>query len=229
MLDDSSYVITSSSFHEPLFDHAAILSNGLRADEAVGKAMWVFKEAGIRPAFFLLDDKRFGKTRSALESAGFAPSGSLDVMVASASHFERRSGVVMEEVGQDVGPWVDAYVASFYDDDAPLSDVRSAVQIAAKDRDVSLMLAKRGKEVVGELALFRRGRLLGAYCVGTIPRHRRSGVASAMLAHAQGLAEGQHLSLVLQTFSEDQLVGFYVGRGFERIYSKYVLLPARSI
>ncbi len=126
-------------------------------------------------------------------------------------------------VVSDVHEWVSAYLRSFYGDGGQEAEVEAAARRAAKDKDASLVLARRGKEVVGEMALFRHGGLLGAYCVGTVPEYRRSGVASGMLSYASGQAEEQGLTLVLQTFAEDHVEGFYLKRGFRAIYSKFVL------
>jgi GNAT superfamily N-acetyltransferase len=85
------------------------------------------------------------------------------------------------------------------------------------------LVARQGSDVVGEMALFRREGLLGAYCVGTVPERRRAGVASEMLSYASAKADEQGLALVLQTFAEDHAEPFYLKRGFKTIFRKSVL------
>jgi GNAT superfamily N-acetyltransferase len=227
MLDIASYVILSEAFQEPLFNHATILTGGRSADEAVGTAFSLFREAHVRPSFFVIDDLRYLGTMSALESAGFAAKDTMEVLAAGSTRLDEERTVEMVEVKADPGRWAEAYVRSFYGGDAPLAAVEAAVGNAAEDKDVSLILATRGGKDVGEMALFRRGGLLGAYCVGTIPEHRRSGVGGQMLSHAMQSASEQHLRLVLQTFAADGVVDFYARHGFERAYRKYVLLPGK--
>jgi GNAT superfamily N-acetyltransferase len=147
----------------------------------------------------------------------------MEVMAAAATGTGVDRSIEIIRVFDDVHEWVSAYLRSFYGDGGPEAEVERAAKRAVKDRGVSLAVARRGKEVVGEMALLRRGGLLGAYCVGTVPEHRRSGVASGMLSYASSQATEQGLTLVLQTFAGDHVEGFYLGRGFRKLYGKSVL------
>jgi GNAT superfamily N-acetyltransferase len=224
-LGEASYVILSGAFREPLFNHATILAHGRRSAEGVKAAIGLFREARTMPSFFVVDNPRYSVTRSSLEAAGFIVSDTMEVMVGRAVQLGKGRSIKMVEAKTDLRHWIDAYVRSFYDGDAPLAHVEAAVRKAAKDKDVSLLLAIREGEVAGEMALFRRGRLLGAYCVGTVPSHRRFGVATQMLSYAMNSASEQGLELVLQTFASDGAFDFYTRRGFKRAYRKYVLVP----
>jgi GNAT superfamily N-acetyltransferase len=223
MLDEASYIIISPGFKEPLFNHATILTEGPGAEIAIGEAIRRFKGSSVPPSFFIVDEPRYSRTRSLLESAGFGVVETMEVMVALPFRLGERETVDLLEVRTDLRGWVEAYVRSFYGDGAPTAEVEAAAENAAKDRDVSLVLAMRGEDTVGEMALFRRGGLLGAYCVGTVPGQRRSGVAREMLAYARKMAIKQGLNLVLQTFAGDSLVGFYGRQGFGTVYRKLIL------
>jgi GNAT superfamily N-acetyltransferase len=222
-LGEGAYVITSASFPEPLFNHATIMGGFLDVDHFLQHALGRFREAGVRPSFFVIDDPRFVPFRAKLEAAGYVPLDTMDVMAAGALEAKENGSMEIERVVSDVHEWVSAYLRSFYGDGGPEAEVEGAAKSAINDKDVSLVLARRGKEVMGEMALFCREGLLGAYCVGTVPEHRRSGVASEMLSYAAGQADDQGLTLVLQTFAEDHAAGFYLKRGFTRIYGKSVL------
>jgi GNAT superfamily N-acetyltransferase len=222
-LGEGAYVITSTSFPEPLFNHATIMNDVSDVDSIFEHALQRFREAGVRPSFFVIDDPRFLGLRSRLESAGYVALDTMEVMAAGAEEPRESGSVEVMRVVSDVHEWVSTYLRSFYGDGGPEAEVEAAAKRAAKDKDVSLVLARQGKEVVGQMALLRRGGLLGAYCVGTVPEHRRSGVASGMLSHASGQANEQGLTLVLQTFAEDHVEGFYLKRGFRRLYGKSVL------
>jgi GNAT superfamily N-acetyltransferase len=222
-LGEGAYVITSTSFPEHLFNHATIIGDVFDVDSVLEHALSRFREAGVRPSFFVIDDPRFLGLRTRLESVGYVALDTMEVMAAMAEGPKESGSVEIVRVVSDVHVWVSAYLRSFYGDGGPEAEVEAAAKRAAKDNDVSLVLARRGKEVVGEMALLRRGGLLGAYCVGTLPEHRRSGVASEMLSYASGQANEQGLTLVLQTFLEDHVEGFYLKRGFRRTYGKSVL------
>lgn len=223
MLGGDSYLMTSHAFNEPLFNHAAIFADGPFAEAQVETALEKFGEAGVRPCFFIVDDPAYSGTRSLLESEGFKVIDTMEVLKAGEPMQAERSRLSFVPANGDVASWVKAYVSSFYGSDAPVPEILSAAKNAAEDEDVFLVLAKSGTEVKGELALFRQGGLLGAYCVGTVPGFRGTGVATEMLAHARGLAATLGLSLTLQTFAGDGLVDFYLDRGFERAYTKMVL------
>ncbi len=222
-LGEGAYVITSTSFPEPLFNHATIMAGVSDVDSVLAHALSRFDEVGVRPSFFVIDDPPFLGLRNRLESAGYVTLDTMKVMAAGAGRPGESGSVEVMRVVFDVHEWVSAYLRSFYDDGGPHAEVEAAARRAAKDKDASLVLARLGNEVVGEMALFRHGGLLGAYCVGTVPEHRRSGVASGLLNYASSQANEQGLTLVLQTFAEDHVEGFYRKRDFETIYSKSVL------
>jgi N-acetylglutamate synthase-like GNAT family acetyltransferase len=222
-LGRGAYYIMSADFPEPLFNHATVFGADLDAKAVMKFALEGFRKARVPPSFFVIDDPHFAVLRSKLDRAGFLPLDRMEVMTAKARRPEQGCSVEVLQVGSNTHEWAEAYVRSFYGDGGPLSQVEATVENAIKDKAVSLMLAKRRGKVVGEMALCRSGELLGAYCVGTLPEHRRSGVASGMLNHALRTAEEQGLSLVLQTFAADDLEAFYVSRGFIRVYEKLVL------
>ena len=222
-LGEGVYVITSASFPEPLFNHATVLGEVSDVDMAIQKALGRFRDAGVRPSFFVIDDPRFVPLRIKLESAGYTTVDTMEVLAAEARHPIDNESIEIVRVVSDVHDWVSAYLRSFYGDGGPEEEVEGVAKRAVRDKDVSLVLAKRGKEVVGGMALLRRGGLLGAYCVGTLPEHRRLGVASGMLSYASNQAKEQGMTLVLQTFAEDHVEGFYLKNGFRKVYGKSVL------
>ena len=73
------------------------------------------------------------------------------------------------------------------------------------------------------MALFRTPGLIGAYCVGTVPRRRGLGIATGLLRRAREIAESEERALVLQTQSSDGLLRIYHHRGIEVKYAKSIM------
>jgi len=90
----------------------------------------------------------------------------------------------------------------------------------AEAPDVNLVLAWLKKKPAGCLALFKSQGACGVYCLSTHPDFRRMKVASTMLDLARRLAEKEGRRLILQTILSDSLEGFYLKRGFARVYTK---------
>jgi len=222
-LDKGAYTITSRVFSEPLFNHASLLKQEVDPGTFVDRAVAAFSSVGIPPSFFLIDSPAFYPLRERLAVRGFSETDTMHVLAAADLRMKAEEDIDLVVVRSDVHAWVNAYLQSFYGDEALGSPAGAAVSRAVRDEAVSLVLAKRRETVVGEMALYRRDGLLGAYCVGTLPAHRKTGVASLMLGYALSTAKGQGLTLVLQTFASDGVEGFYLKRGFKRIYQKQVL------
>ena len=136
-----------------------------------------------------------------------------------------RNDVVGVEVGRarSADVWVDAYLKAFYGELGLSPTVRKIVKPLMGSDSSTLLEAKVDGEVAGTLAAYRTDRILGVYCVGTIPGFRRRGVAGALLAHARGLALAERRTLILQTLESDGVVAFYLRRGFRVLYRKVLM------
>ena len=120
-------------------------------------------------------------------------------------------------------PWTAAYLRSFYGGEELTGVVGPIVTSLLQARDATLLEARVGGDTAGVLALFRTPGIAGVYCVGTVPEHRRHGVASSLLAKGRQIADSEGRSLVLQTLESDGALGLYLEKGFEKIYAKRVL------
>jgi len=85
-----------------------------------------------------------------------------------------------------------------------------------------------GDETAGVLAIFRTEGLAGVYCVGTVPKHRRRGVAGALLSKAEAIAGNEGRRLILQSLASDVSARFYLERGFKALYCKQLLSKENS-
>ena len=73
------------------------------------------------------------------------------------------------------------------------------------------------------VALYEKNSILGLYCLGTIPEHRKKGLAKSLLNYALNQVRDKNLDfLMLETYARDNLLKFYSDLGFEQIYEKKV-------
>jgi N-acetylglutamate synthase-like GNAT family acetyltransferase len=183
------------------------------------KASYVFVEEG-RP---------WDRLRASFASKGYAVADEMLVMeyrpaakLVSAPNPEVKVAVVgTRSRGKELQEWTRTYLQAFYGDQRLSDKVNRIMQKVVKDRKASVVLARIGKDVVGCAALYRtKGDVAGAYCIGTAPRFRGRGVATAMVRFMRELAESEERRLVLQTIASDSVEGFYLTQGFKRAYSK---------
>jgi hypothetical protein len=72
------------------------------------------------------------------------------------------------------------------------------------------------------MALYETDSILGLYCLGTVPSKRYHGTATSLIDFASCQAASKNLTLILETYEKDNLLGFYSKLGFEQVYSKIV-------
>ena len=73
------------------------------------------------------------------------------------------------------------------------------------------------------VALYEKNSILGLYCLGTIPEHRKKGLAKSLINYALNQVRDKNLDfLMLETYARDNLVKFYSDLDFEQIYEKKV-------
>ncbi len=106
-------------------------------------------------------------------------------------------------LSSDPRAWTLAYLRSFYGDEKLAKAVLPKVNSLMESKGVTLLEARLGSETVGVSALFRTQGIAGVYCVGTVPKFRRRGIATALLARAREIADSEGRALVLQTLTSD--------------------------
>lgn len=119
----------------------------------------------------------------------------------------------------EIQEWVNVYCLSF--DSEKYRNEVSRVITNSFDR-VELCLAYVGGSPAGCAALFEKGSFLGLYCLGTLEKYRKAGIATALIPRAAAVAKEMELQLLIQSFEKDKLVNYYVKRGFTQIYTKKI-------
>jgi GNAT superfamily N-acetyltransferase len=124
--------------------------------------------------------------------------------------------------------WTRAYLQAFYGDQVLAPHIAPIVARLLKLKAVTLLEARMGDDTAGVLAIFRTAGLAGVYCVGTVPEHRRKGVAGALLSKAKAVAGAEGRHLFLQSLASDGTSRYYLQRGFRVLYSKTLFSKENS-
>ena len=220
-LDGNTHILTSRKFHEPFFNRAGFLAcrgipNSLSSIESR------FRVMGLRSNILIGEDCTEGL--NFLRRAGYRLVDSMSVLELTTPSFNPNESLEVRRVGgQEVEGWSKAYLLSFYGSTRLLPEVGEVIGRIRSDRSVVLFEGKLGGHVAGVLAVYRRRALAGVYCVGTIPRFRRMGIAGTLITKANEIAEGEGRRLILQTLESDRAETFYLRGGFRRLYSKKIL------
>ena len=224
-LGSSGYILTSDEFREPFFNRACIL-NCKGTNSAVAWAEEKLMARGTESIITI-----FESCTSAvrdLRASGYRLVDTMTVMLSNTSGRLAGPGSVAIDDRPAADSWTRAYLEAFYGDQELAPHTTSIVSSLLKLRAATLLEARVGSETAGVLALFRTKGLAGAYCVGTVPEHRKKGVAGELLSRANLIARAEGRHLVLQALASDVSTSYYLQRGFKAMYSKQLLSKENS-
>ncbi|HYC12530.1 MAG TPA: GNAT family N-acetyltransferase [Nitrososphaerales archaeon] len=227
------FILNSQDTSEPFFNRAGLVSCGaserdfLEIEEA-------FAKNGRIPHVVL--PEACARSWSALRKAGYTDVDRMVVWVAGDDHIHPSEEVVVRKAEpREADAWCDAYLLSFYGDLSQRKTVLRVVKRLSRLARVSLLVAESKGKVLGVTALFRSSKLLGLYCLGTLPTHRGRGIARSILAASRVMAAEEGRKLVLQSLLSEETHPFYSRFGFQKLYVKRLLqkiaiahVPARG-
>jgi GNAT superfamily N-acetyltransferase len=222
-LGPSAYLLTSDRLREPFFNRAGALAcKGVERTVAMAEK-W-FARLGMGSTFMVFDS--CAGAAAALEDSGYRPVDTMAVLLSRGPIADESATGISVNSRPSAGSWTRAYLESFYGGQELAPSVAPIVRRLPETRGVTLLEATIDHEAAGVLALFRTEGLAGVYCVGTVPRRRRLGVAATLLARAKEMADAEGRSLVLQSLASDGSERYYLDRGFVNLYTK--LMYARE-
>lgn len=151
-----------------------------------------------------------------LAGKGFAKIDTMYVLRATSKRNSTKTRV--EQIDRSLLPvWIEVFCRSF-----AVPEWRTEVEriMNTNFRKVQLLLSYKDNVPAGCAALYSESGVTGLYCLGTISRLRRRGVAKDILQRA--MSE----NLFLQTLGSEGLLPFYRKAGFIVAYTKkiYALL-----
>jgi GNAT superfamily N-acetyltransferase len=219
------YLLTSQDFREPFFNRA-----GTFACEGVSEtAAWAEKELtsrGMSSTFLAFDS--CARAARALEDSGYKPFDTMTVLISNGRVGGEGAAQAKIIASPSAESWTRAYLAAFYGGQDLAACVTDTVRTLLKARAATLLEARFHDETAGVLAIFRTRGLAGVYCLGTVPEHRRKGVAETLLQRAKEIADEEGRKLILQSLSSEGSEGYYTKRGFVPLYSKRMLRKQNS-
>jgi len=221
----SGYLLTSDELTEPFFNRAGALACA-GVNEVAAWAEQKLAARGSDVTITVFDSCH--RAASALEASGYKPADTMTVLLSNgpvAAEGTPQAAIVARPSAES---WTRAYLGAFYGDQRLASSVTPIVSRLMKVRAATLLEARVGGEAAGVLAIFRTKGLAGVYCVGTVPEHRRRGVAGSLLARAREIAEAEGRELILQSLASDGSERYYLRRGFVALYSKRLLSKENS-
>lgn len=219
----NSYVMLSSDFDEFFFNRAGFVDcEG--ASSAISRIEKEFQAAGRQPCFCVLDGCR--DVAEALESRGYAAYDRMSVLQLDKPAFKKVASLeILSGLEVSSPGWASVYSYAFYGDARAQDKVSRIVERLKKDPSVTLFEGKMDGVSVGILAGFRTPELFGAYCIGTVDKYRRMGIAGSLIQEAIRVASTEQRLFILQTILSESVEDFYLTRGFRRLYMKQFLGP----
>lgn len=220
-----SYGFMSKEFPEPLFNRVVFTRPPKHPEESVEGIIGWFKVKGAFPAFFVKPGPSFAPLKEALAAAEYKVADGFEVMELSEPNPGASPDVEIQDIGlNETDLWSRAYLESFYGELSLLPKVKRRVRSTVRRKSNRLLLAKRGKEAVGTMALHTERGYTGLYCLGTVPSMRKRGIAGSLLTVAERHAEQKGTRLILQLFKSDGVAKFYTDRGFRTVYVEEAMI-----
>ncbi len=179
-----------------------------------------FRALRTRPAIMVFDS--CSKAARALTRSGYGRMDTMYVMAATGGTESDEDAEAEPEVSAE--EWSEAYLRAFYGEQGLMPAILKIVKPLMSDDATTLLQERQDGRVAGTLALYRTDRLMGVYCVGTIPELRGRGVAGALLSRARKIAASEERTVLLQTLESDGVVPFYLKRGFKVVYRKTLMM-----
>jgi hypothetical protein len=220
-LNQNAYLLFSQEFDEYFFNRGGFLQITPDSRKLIEPMEHEFEARKRKPHLFLQSDQLDSKLLLALAQRGYRIADQMSVMEIDDASFKVNPDLKIEAVIESrLEDWARVYLDSFYDGESQIRPVMAIVQKLAKMRETSLLLGTIRDRPAGIVALFRTGKVCGAYCVGTHREWRRRHVASTMLEFSHRLALKEGRRLILQTILSDSVEGLYLKLGFKRTYLK---------
>lgn len=220
-LSRNAYVMFSKDFNEYFFNRGGFLRMTDESERAIVLMEREFEGRKRKPHLLLQSDQLNPKVLQTLAHRGYRIADQMSVLEADDGPFRANPDLKIEAASENgLNVWAKIYLDSFYGDFGQLRAVTGIIQRLQKVKEATLLLGTIKDEPAGIAALFRTGKVCGAYCVATSRDWRRIGVARSMLEHSRRIAASEGRRLILQTILSDSLEGFYLKLGFKRAYVK---------
>ncbi len=221
-LSRNAYVLFSQEFDEYFFNRGGFLKITPDSNKSIEPMEKEFEARKRRPHLLLQSDQLDSKLLSALAKRGYRIADQMAVMEMDEPSFKVNPDLKIEEEveGGKLESWASIYLDSFYGETSQMKAVTAILQRLSGANEASLLIGTIKGEPAGVTALFKTGKVCGAYCVATQHEWRGRHVASTMLDFSYRVAVEEGRKLILQTILSDSLEVLYTKLGFKRAYLK---------
>ncbi len=181
-----------------------------------------FAKRKVKPFAYCLSNERL---KTELQKHGFVLHDTMSVLLYEGRYkLNYPTEIVIEKIDRSkMDEWIDLFCSSF---DSEEWKYEIAYRISNSFNMLQLYVAYVKSSPAGCVALFKKNSLLGLYCLGTLAKYRRAGIAAALISLSADIAKKNDLKLFLQSFKADGLINYYVKRGFTQIYTKEIYTKA---
>ncbi|MCL4435274.1 MAG: GNAT family N-acetyltransferase [Thaumarchaeota archaeon] len=223
-------LINEALADDPLPNHATRINCSTEAvAELLDRVVLEYQTRNIRPCIFISPLTHPQNLKTTLQDIGFRERNQLHVMeFAGADRIKtpEPSNMIVQRIGAELlDLWIQIFAESFMVIPPQIKEYSARAQHLPLDGEVELFIASLSGEPAGCAALYSKNGVGGVYSVGTLPKFRRRGVATALLKTVvqRSKALGNN-STILQVFSEEGPVTLYRHNGFELRYSKNIYI-----
>ncbi len=216
-LDCATFYANSVMADDPFFNRVTDITCkefGTMLDLAESE----FVKRNVKPFVYCLSNERL---KAELQKRGFVLHDAMPVLLYEGRYkLKYPTDIVIEKIDRNkIDDWVDLFCSSF-DSEGWREEIK--YRISDSFNILQLYVAYVKSSPAGCVALFKKNSLLGLYCLGTLAKYRRAGVAAALISASADIANKIGLKLFLQSFKADGLINYYVKRGFTQIYTKEI-------
>jgi len=216
-LDCAVLYANSVMFDDPFFNRVTDI-DCKAFDAMLESAEREFAKRKVKPFLHCLSNDRL---KVELRKRGFAIHDIMSVLLYEGRYrLKYTQSISVEEASREkLDVWFDVFCQSFNAENWR-EEIKRRVRNSLDK--MQLYIAYERNSPTGCVALFEKQSLLGLYCLGTLAQYRGKGIATALLSKSIDIAKENNLKLFLQTFKVDDLISYYVKRGFTQIYTKEV-------
>jgi GNAT superfamily N-acetyltransferase len=222
------------------FNKTKILSPCMRTPLLISKARRIFFSNKLDCFIHSYDDLAYQDINTSLEAAGFSRIDSMlvfsadqDTRVASEDKTDYDQNLPqLIAIGQDsISMWVDVFCKAF-NAEYWKQQIHSLTMANLRFFRLFVLMTRSDSASVPAACalLFCYKKVMGLYCLGTLPKFRRKGLASLILKSSISMARAKRMKLFfVQAFLNDGFADMYKKVGLNLEYRKGVYVSYRGL
>lgn len=208
---EGGIVYINKVIKEDRFINRLVIQSYENIENTLKKGEEIFRNAGIDPCIHIIDPN----LREVIEDYGYKLYNKLSILLLESPYFIK--GVKGIEIAlTELDEWVNLYckINGF---EAYKDEIKERLN---KAKHISIYVAKVKGLSVGCMALLDYNKVTGVYCMSVLEEFKRLGIISSLIRYAYELAKSKENILIIHTYVNDNLIKYYIKRGFVQLYIK---------